>query len=427
MDVFHLTQAMTLLAEGGAGLFVRYLATSGLFVLVAIALRTAPAHVRRWGQLAASVVLMSVLATPLVVALLVAYMALLFVAVERLPRGAIGTALVTALVALQIVAPIWWLPHLPQYEGRVREYVAFATNLTLLRSWAFAWDRRTGADRDPSDLGEFLHFMFFLPAFMAGPLVSLDDFRRGRLASYWDDAAPRGPLGFLRAEWWGLVRVGVGIVAMALAFGVVCTPGSTGYEHAAAGTPLDAWTHVFRVWVCIYLGLTTWTEGGIGFGRLAGFALPENLARPFLSYGVADFWRRWNMTLNLWTRRYLYLPLGGAAPRRRSGERRPEWRNTIAVFVFMAVYHLAGGVKLLGFGYFPPGSYAPWLLWGIINAAGVLATRRLGPLPRDLRRAIPGVVLTGAYCALGIMTAFFPPRMDLGALAAIYRRLLFLD
>jgi D-alanyl-lipoteichoic acid acyltransferase DltB (MBOAT superfamily) len=419
MDASLVQRVLALLREDGTRLFLRYLETTAVFALIALAVRPADPRVRVWAQTIASVALIAVLATPLLGVLLVLYMLALFAAVERLPPGPTGDTLVVALIALQVVAPIWWLPELPGYEGHVREYVAFATNLTVLRSWSFAWDRRTRTDPETPTLADFLHFMFFLPSFMAGPLVSLDDFRRGRLASYWSDSAQR-------IEWGGLLRILTGVVTMALAFAVVCMPHTTGYDAAVAGGPLGAWFQVFRTWVCIYLGLTTWTEGGIGFGRLAGFRLPENLDRPFGAYGVADFWRRWNMTLNVWTRRYLYLPLGGAAPRRRSGERRPEWRNTLAVFTFMAVYHLVGGVKLLGFGYFPLGSYLPWLAWGVLNGVGVLATRRLGPRPRELRRAVPGVLLTGAYCAVGIMTAFFPPRMDLAALVTIYRHLFLL-
>jgi D-alanyl-lipoteichoic acid acyltransferase DltB (MBOAT superfamily) len=379
-----------------------------------------------WAQLGASIALAAWLASPLVITLLLTYMIVFFIAVQRLPLNGSNNVLIAALVGLQVVAPIWWFPNLPGYEGHVREYIAFATNLTLLRSWSFAWDRRTGADPISPSLLEFLHYMFFLPAFMTGPLVALDDFRRGRLASYWDASGPRGSGRFLRTEWHAVFRILVGLGAMALAFGVVCTPSPTSYDTAAAGTPWDAWGHVLRVWVCIYLGLTTWTEGAIGFGRLAGVRLPENLNRPFLAYNVAEFWRRWNMTLNLWTRRYLYLPLGGATPRRASGARRPEWRNTMAVFGFISLYHLIGGVKLLGFGYFPPTAYLPWIVWGLWNGVGALATRRIGHRTSDHYRKLPLVVLTGAFCAVGIMTAFFPPGMSLGALATIYRKLLFL-
>jgi hypothetical protein len=182
VDAFLVQRVLTRLTEGGTGLFLRYVATCAAFVLVALGARATPPRTRVWVQVVASVVLLGWLASPLLAAVLVAYMIVLFLAVERLPSAPGASALLVGLVSLQVAGPIWLLPLLPGYEGRVREYVAFATNLTFLRSWSFAWDRRTRADPETPSLADFLHFMFFLPSFMAGPLVSLDDFRRGRLA-----------------------------------------------------------------------------------------------------------------------------------------------------------------------------------------------------------------------------------------------------
>ena len=225
-------------------------------------------------------------------------------------------------------------------------------------------------------------------------------------------------------EWRGALRVGLGLAASAAAFYFVCIPGTAGYDVAAQGGTRAAWVQALRVYVCIYLGFTAWTEAAIGLARLSGVALPENFAAPHFSYGVADFWRRWNITLGHWLRDHVYLPLGGAYPRRGSGARRPEWMNTAAVFAVMAVYHVLGALKLLGFGYYPPRAWIPWTLWAGLNTVGVLATRRL-ERPARLTLGAAGVVgLTLAFACVGHLTAFFPPGLDLANLGALYRHLL---
>ena len=55
-----------------------------------------------------------------------------------------------------------------------------------------------------------------------------------------------------------------------------------------------------------------YSDMAIGAGRLMGFRLPENFRSPYLALNIQDFWRRWHITLSLWLRDYLYIPLGGS-------------------------------------------------------------------------------------------------------------------
>jgi hypothetical protein len=410
----------TLLLAGRAGLFLRFVLAGAAFVLVAAGLRQIPPRARVWGQVAASLALIGWLGGWWTGAGMAASAVVLFWLVERAPLGRARGALVVIFLAAQAAAPVLWLPSLPGYAGRVREFVAFATNLTVLRAWGYAWDRIRRPGPDPPSGRDYALFMFFFPAFVNGPLVSLDEFQRRRLPGHWDEAAGAATL-----DRGALVRIALGLGAAALVLPLSSVLSAAEYEAAARGGALTAWRHAIGVYLLVYLGFTAWTEAAIGLGRLAGVALPENFAAPHLSWGVADFWRRWNVTLGLWLRNYVYLPLGGARPRRGAGPRRPEWGNTAAVFAVMAAYHLLGGLKLLGTG-LPGAAYAPWLFWAAMNTAGVLATRRLGPPAGGVFRRTAVRALTLAFACVGLMTAFFPPGMPLARLAAIYQRLLFL-
>jgi hypothetical protein len=167
----------------------------------------------------------------------------------------------------------------------------------------------------------------------------------------------------------------------------------------------------------VYLGFSAWSEAAIGCGRLAGVVLPENFDHAHRAYGIADFWRRWNIRLGWWMRTYVYLPLGGS--------RRQLARNTTAVFVATALYHHLGGLKLLG----PapilwPSFYLGWLAWAALNTAGTLGTRRWAP-PEGALGARDVAIIAGSFLfsCVALQTAFLPAGLGWAALAAIFRAL----
>ncbi|MGH7894355.1 MAG: MBOAT family O-acyltransferase [Candidatus Binatia bacterium] len=405
------------LFSGRAGLFLRVVAGCVLYVVVAAMLRRtlAPAA-RTWGQVAVSLALLTVLTTPLLTTVLVAYGLAFYALVEHAPPGAARRVAIVAAVAVQVIAPIFWLPMLPGYAGITRELVAFATNATQLRCWAYAWDRAAARDAPRPALRDYALYMVFFPAFISGPLVSYGEFQVGRGDTYWSEASSRRAIDTLRLEWRALMRVPIGLVAALAALSFVPTVSPQGYTAATRGT-LAAWEHAVAVYFAVYFGFTAWSETAIGCARAAGVVLPENFDHAHRSYGIADFWRRWNIRLGWWMRTYIYLPLGGS--------RRRLWRNTAAVFLATAVYHHIGGFKLLGPALMTsPTFYLGWLGWAAINTVGTLATRRwqrpdtLGP------RAIAVMVATFLVSSVALQTAFLPPGMSWRTLATIYRHLI---
>ncbi len=62
----------------------------------------------------------------------------------------------------------------------------------------------------------------------------------------------------------------------------------------------------------IYFDFSGYSDMAIGLGEILGFHFPENFNYPFISRSVAEFWRRWHMSLGNWFRDYLYIPLGGS-------------------------------------------------------------------------------------------------------------------
>lgn len=98
----------------------------------------------------------------------------------------------------------------------------------------------------------------------------------------------------------------------------------------------------------IYGDFSGYSDIAIGTARLFGFNLMQNFAYPYFSRDIAEFWRRWHISLSTWFRDYLYIPLGGS----RGG----IWmkvRNTFIIFVVSGFWH---------------GANWTFIVWGALNA-----------------------------------------------------------
>ena len=98
----------------------------------------------------------------------------------------------------------------------------------------------------------------------------------------------------------------------------------------------------------IYGDFSGYSDIAIGTSRLFGFNLMQNFAFPYFSRDIAEFWRRWHISLSTWFRDYLYIPLGGS----RGG----TWmkvRNTFIIFIVSGFWH---------------GANWTFIVWGALNA-----------------------------------------------------------
>lgn len=98
----------------------------------------------------------------------------------------------------------------------------------------------------------------------------------------------------------------------------------------------------------IYGDFSGYSDIAIGTSRLFGFDLKQNFATPYFSRDIAEFWRRWHISLSTWFRDYLYIPLGGS----RGG----TWmkvRNTFVIFLVSGFWH---------------GANWTFIIWGALNA-----------------------------------------------------------
>ena len=102
----------------------------------------------------------------------------------------------------------------------------------------------------------------------------------------------------------------------------------------------------------IYCDFSGYTDIAIGIALLFGFRLPVNFNSPYKAAGVADFWRRWHISLSRWLKDYLYIPLGG--------NRKGRFRTNINLMVTMLLGGLWHGADLR------------FIIWGMLHGIGLI-------------------------------------------------------
>ncbi len=107
------------------------------------------------------------------------------------------------------------------------------------------------------------------------------------------------------------------------------------------------WLYALAFSLHIYFDFSGYSDMAIGLGRIFGFRFLENFNYPYISKSVAEFWRRWHMSLGTWFRDYVYIPLGG---NRVSNLR---WLfNTLVVWLLTGFWHGAAWTFIIWGLYF---------------------------------------------------------------------------
>jgi alginate O-acetyltransferase complex protein AlgI len=151
--------------------------------------------------------------------------------------------------------------------------------------------------------------------------------------------------------------------------------------HAHLGLT-GAWLAALGYSLQLYFDFSGYSDIAVGLALLLGFDFPQNFNSPFKADNIADFWRRWHMSLSGWIRDYLYIPLGGS----RGGAARSA-RNLAIVMLLGGLWH---------------GAAATFVAWGAIHGillAGHAVLRACGwtPSSRALNRFATFVCVVAAF------------------------------
>ena len=136
----------------------------------------------------------------------------------------------------------------------------------------------------------------------------------------------------------------------------------------------------------IYGDFSGYSDIAIGTSRLFGFNLMQNFAFPYFSRDIAEFWRRWHISLSTWFRDYLYIPLGGSR-----GSTNKKIRNIFIIFIVSGFWH---------------GANWTFIIWGALNALYFLPLFLLKRNRTHLDVAAEGKVLPSIRELLNILLTF---------------------
>lgn len=228
------------------------------------------------------------------------------------------------------------------------------------------------------DIISFFAFVSFFPQLVAGPIERatnlLPQFYKKRKFDY--AKASDG----MRQILWGLFKK---IVIADNCANFVNTYFAH-YDHYA-GSTLFLGGIFFALQ--IYCDFSGYSDIAIGTARLFGFNLMQNFAFPYFSRDIAEFWRRWHISLSTWFRDYLYIPLGGS-----KGGLSMKIRNTFIIFIVSGFWH---------------GANWTFIAWGALNAVYFLPLMLAKKNRRNLDTVAQGRFLPSLKEFFQIGTTFF--------------------
>jgi len=258
-------------------------------------------------------------------------------------------------------------------------------------------------------LQEYVTFVFFYPALIAGPIDRLERFVKDLRAPFsradidWDFVVKRLTLGLFKKF----------ILADSLAL-IALSP-QNALQVQESGW---AWVLLYAYALQIFLDFSGYTDLALALGRLVGIKLPENFNAPYLRPNLTQFWNNWHMSLTQWFRAYVFNPFS----RSLRGTSFPVWSMILlAQLLTMTLIGLWHGITL------------NFVFWGLWHGLGLFLHNRWQDVFRirindwantTLRQQAlnwSGIFLTFNFVALGWVWFALPaPQMTIDFFALLF-------
>jgi len=270
------------------------------------------------------------------------------------------------------VGSITNLLHLPEHAFLIDIVLPVAISFYTFEAISYNVDIYRGQMTARTDVVDFALFISFFPHLVAGPII--------RPAHFFPQVGGR-PVPSGEEIAWGTTQAIKGLIkktVFADNFAMIANGyynGPVGHDGAVA-----AWVATIAFSMQIYFDFSGYTDIARGCARLLGYEFPPNFERPYLAGDIAEFWRRWHISLSTWLRDYLYIPLGG--------NRRGEARTYLNLLVTMGLGGLWHG--------------ASWnfVLWGLYHGILLAAHRGWRQWMGPRETASPSIIGRGLAVAL---------------------------
>ena len=252
--------------------------------------------------------------------------------------------------------------------------ISFYTFQTL----SYTIDVYRGKILPTKNFGSFLTYVSFFPQLVAGPIERainlLPQFEKKRNFNV------RMATDGLRQMLWGLFKK----VVIADNCADYVNSIYLDYSIHNSGTLLLA---AILFSIQIYCDFSGYSDVAIGTSRLFGFVLMKNFSFPYFSRNIAEFWRRWHISLSTWFRDYLYVPLGGSKVSDIL-----KTRNIMIIFLVSGFWH---------------GANWTFIFWGFLNALYFLPSMLFGKNRKFMNSVAEGKILPNFKELFKMMQTFF--------------------
>lgn len=237
-----------------------------------------------------------------------------------------------------------------RWEPYLLKSIALPVGISFYSFSAVAYLLDISAGRTPAEvsLWRFTEFMTAFPKVVAGPITRYRQIY-GELGARTFDLALAGE---------GVRRFILGLAKKA----IIADRLSLMVDHGVFDQALpnlsapNAWLVLICYTLQIYFDFSGYSDMAIGLGMVFGLKLPENFNYPYSAKSIAEFWRKWHMTLSGWFREIVFFPL---ERRRATGSKwLNTYTNTLIVFFLTGLWH---------------GVTVNFLIWGLLHGLAICA------------------------------------------------------
>ena len=198
---------------------------------------------------------------------------------------------------------------------------------------------------------DYLFFLSFFPALVAGPIVRAD---------YFIPQIEKNEPATKANIYGGLWLIIAGIVKKAVIADYIAQYNDLIFNDPSLYTGVQTLMGVLGYTMQIYCDFSGYSDMAIGIALMMGFKLGINFDSPYQSRNLTEFWRRWHISLSSWLRDYVYIPLGG--------NRKGTFRTYLNNFLTM----LIGGLW--------HGAAWKFVFWGAMHGAGLAVHKACKPI-----------------------------------------------
>lgn len=199
-------------------------------------------------------------------------------------------------------------------------------------------------------LSEYALFASFFPYIMSGPIA----FHAEIIPQLRDPARKRANADHIAR---GLTAFCFGLFKKVLVADTLGAAANWGWSNLDAINTSSGLVVILSYTLQLYYDFSGYCDMASGIAKMLGIDLPVNFDSPYRATSIADFWKRWHITMTRFFTRYLYIPLGGS----RQGLAR-TCLNTIIIFLVSGLWH---------------GAAWTFILWGALHGAAMVGHRLL--------------------------------------------------